>query len=125
MLAAQVARLVGRTTVRAALRVGAFSIRPSSVPLTRRPRSGSLPRGQVHASLPYQTMNVVIVPAPDGLASERLRALAAQLTDPGSGEATIRQLSAAEAAPARRMPLLDCRTRTRQGKVVLAQTTGG
>jgi hypothetical protein len=50
-------------------------------------------------------MNVVVAPALDGLALEGLRAFAAHLADPGSGEDTSRQLTAAEAVwPGRTLP---------------------
>jgi hypothetical protein len=52
-------------------------------------------------------MNIVISPRLDGLASERLRAFAAQLASASADAAAIRDLTRTEAAWARRTPLLN------------------
>lgn len=64
-------------------------------------------------------MNVVIAPALDGLASERFRAFAARLADPGFTESSIRELMVTEASWARRTPLLNGQTRAYEAAVRL------
>ena len=64
-------------------------------------------------------MNVLIEPTLDGLASERLRAFAAQLANPSAEEEAIRDLTRTEAAWARRTPLLNGQTHAYEAAVRL------